>query len=503
MRKVLVRAGIPVLALIVGCVGASRAPAAPWDDPIVSPELPLTAQALGPQVQPSIAFDGTNYLAAWSEYRPPTQQIFGGRLSASGEPLDGDGFVVASGPENLLYAPVVARGGDNYLVSWTGCYHYMEIDHCSLYAARVSREGGVLDPNGILLQSPIDPSTGKAVAFDGANYLVVWDAGTKISATRVSQDGVVLDPQAIPIWAQDFVRPPAVAFDGTNYLVAWEDYAAGDADVIAVRVRPDGTILDPYGIPVAPTVGNQEVPQIAFDGTDYLVAWQGGLSGDRGVCARRVTEWGDVLDPAGIPIATSGNETSPVVTFATPYYVVVWQGLRNGGSHLFGARVAPDGAVLDPAGFVVSDVGSYEAVSGITAPWIGRATVAYGRYDGTSRAFLRFIDEAQPPPPPPPSSAGCLPQEPHPPPPPPPPPPGLLPPPPWPPAPSAKCHVPKVVGLSSRAAGRRIRGRHCRVGRVRRVHTRRAWRGRVVAQGRRAGRVLERGAKINLTLGRR
>jgi len=512
MRKLFARLGILFLALFLGCVATSSAAPStprllPWDDPIVGPELPLTSPGAGSQSQPSIAFDGTNYLAAWAEYRSgQPERIYAGRLSASGEPLDGSGFLVG-GHQNSMVQPVVVSGGENYLVAWTDCFHSMEVDYCSLYAARVSRTGDVLDPNGIRM--PIGDgyfgAIDKAVAFDGTNYLVVWGGGTQIYATRVSQDGAVLDPQRIPIWTRGYGRLPAVAFDGTNYLVAWEDYGAGDADVVAVRVRPDGTILDPYGIPVAPTVGRQEAPQIAFDGSEYLVAWQGGLSDAGGVCARRVTEWGDVLDPAGIPIASSGR--SPRITFSNPNYVAVWTDWRNGEDiDLYGARVSRDGTVLDPAaGFVVTEgAGSNTTLSDITSPWAGRATVAYHRfgYPNPSRAFLRFIDEAQPPPPPPPS-AGCLPSEPHPPPPPPTPPPGLLPPPPWPPAPSTKCHVPSLVGLRARSARERIRNRHCRVGRVRRVHTRRAWRGRVIAQSRRKGLVLRRGAKISLTLGRR
>jgi len=81
MRKVL------VFALLVACVAAS--PAAPGTprsepsgDPIVSPELPLTATGSSRQFQPSLAFDGTNYLAAWSEYRAPGDQVYAGRLSA-------------------------------------------------------------------------------------------------------------------------------------------------------------------------------------------------------------------------------------------------------------------------------------------------------------------------------------------------------------------------------------------------------------------------------------
>jgi len=474
---------------------------------VLDPDGILASPAVNDQYQPGIAFDGTNYLAAWSDGRRGGwgHDIYAGRVSASGEVLDGGGFLVSTSTlHHGLSAPLVVSGGENYLVAWTDCYHFNESDYCWTRAARVSRTGHVLDPDGIPLPSDaVFPPADKAIAFDGTNYLVVW-AG--IRAARVSQDGVVVDPDGITIaTAPAYGVSPSVAFDGTNYLVTWEDHREGDADVYAARVRPDGTVLDPGGIPIAPTLGEQQKPKVAFDGNNYLVAWQGGLSGPTGVCARRVTPAGAVLDRAGIPIATSGQETSPVVAYSSPDYVVVWEDRRNGGIDLYGARIATDGAVLDQGGFPVSQASSDETSPDVTAPSAGRVAVAYARlapvppYEDADRAFLRLVDEGEPPAPPPPS-AGCLPSQPHPQPPPPPPPP------PSPPSwwiPPPKCHVPRVIGLRITSTRRRIRARHCRVGRIRRVHSRRIRRGRVVAQSRRPGRWVKRGTKIHLTFGRR
>ena len=68
--------------------------------------------------------------------------------------------------------------------------------------------------------------------------------------------------------------------------------------------------------------------------------------------------------------------------------------------------------------------------------------------------------------------------------------------------PPVRCVVPRVVGLRLAKARARIVRSHCRVGKVRHKASRRAKRGRVLAQAPRAGRKLARGAKVRLTVGR-
>ena len=67
--------------------------------------------------------------------------------------------------------------------------------------------------------------------------------------------------------------------------------------------------------------------------------------------------------------------------------------------------------------------------------------------------------------------------------------------------PPPACQVPRVIGLRLGRARTRIRSKHCSVGRIRRVHSRRV--GRVIAQSPRPGRRLARGSRVNLVLGRR
>jgi hypothetical protein len=66
---------------------------------------------------------------------------------------------------------------------------------------------------------------------------------------------------------------------------------------------------------------------------------------------------------------------------------------------------------------------------------------------------------------------------------------------------STRCRVPGVVGMKLRRATKRIRARHCSVGRIRRVRSRRD--GRVIAQRPRGGAVRKSGTRVRLVVGRR
>ena len=65
------------------------------------------------------------------------------------------------------------------------------------------------------------------------------------------------------------------------------------------------------------------------------------------------------------------------------------------------------------------------------------------------------------------------------------------------------CSVPQLVGKRLGAAKRALVANRCGVGKVHFVHSSAAKRGRVVAQGRRPGRVLPVGSKVDVVVGRR
>ena len=118
-----------------------------------------------------------------------------------------------------------------------------------------STDSAVVNASGAdVFPPPTGSQAGLAVGFDGTNHLVVWSdarggTGQDLYGARVSKAGVVLGSAPIVISAAsgDEVAA-AVAFDGTNYLVVWQDSRGSTGrDIYGARVSPDGTVLDPGG----------------------------------------------------------------------------------------------------------------------------------------------------------------------------------------------------------------------------------------------------------------
>jgi hypothetical protein len=253
----------------------------------------------------------------------------------------------------------LAFDGANYLVVWnqTG-------DELDVYGARVAPDGTVLDPGGIPIATGTGTQAGPRVAFDGTNYLVTWRdtrtgaANEEVYAARVTTSGTVLDPDGIQVSAEpaDLQEPGDVAFDGTNFLIAWWRFElSGPFEIYAARVSPDGVVLDADGIPLES--GSAMWPVVSFDGTNYLVAWtrRGGVGDD--IYGARVSPAGTVLDPSGLPIAATPNEQRrPAIGFDGSNYFVTWNEIRDFQhfrEDVYGSRVTPGGTVLDPQGIEV------------------------------------------------------------------------------------------------------------------------------------------------------
>jgi hypothetical protein len=321
--------------------------------------------APGTQRDAAVAAGGRGGLVVWRDERnDPSGDIYGARVSPDGDVLDPGGLALYAGPEPAG-APAIASDGIGYLIVW---YGYVEDTICSIRAIRVAQDGTVLDQPAIDIITRSWGLDSPAVAFDGTNYMVVWqdycDSEWRISGMRVGRDGTVLDPQPFRISQGRYGQfEPAIAFDGTNYLVVWMGvWGASSWDICGARVDVDGRVLDPSGFPIASTAGGERSPAVAFDGTNYLVAWWGpeSKSGDS-IAAARVAPDGTLLDPAGIAVSTTFTYgCAPVVAASGGNNLVVWWDGRNYHSDVYGARIDSGGQVLDDEDLRISTAASLQ-----------------------------------------------------------------------------------------------------------------------------------------------
>jgi len=323
------------------------------------------------QLDPAIASNDTNSLFVWSDERGGTDaDIYGARFAAQPvwPPVLDEASIVMSTAANAQKSAAVASDGTDYLVAWTD----LRADSGDIYVCRVTSGGSVLDPEGIPVSTASRYQGEPAIAFDGTNYLVVWtderNNGSDIYGARVAQDGTVLDTAGIALVSDSAGQTaPAVAYDGANVLLIWGDTRNDQGDIYGARVSSDGTLLDSAGFVVSAAPSLQHSPEIALGVDEALVVWADLRNGpDTDIYGSRITRDGEVLDSAGVAIATSSwYEYDARVAFDGTQYLVVWTDAVAHGN-VFGGRVATDGTVLDTPGFFISQGGEYAGSPAVT-----------------------------------------------------------------------------------------------------------------------------------------
>ncbi len=251
--------------------------------------------------------------------------------------------------------PGIASDGDSYLV----VYGSRSATTGALCGTFLSKTGAIL--NSLEIAS-IDDNR-PAVAFDGANYLVASRGpGGSVVGHRITAAGVSLDGMAgFSISTGTSNWGPAVAFDGTNYLVLWGKYLSSVGyDIYGARVSPSGQVFGEF--PVTTRPGEQISPALAFDGTNCFAVWRDTASGsgpslDTHIYGARIAPDGTVLEPDGIAITTaSGMQVDPKIVFDGTSYFAVWTqaASRWSSAGVYGKRIRTDGILI---GHAASDDG--------------------------------------------------------------------------------------------------------------------------------------------------
>jgi len=277
--------------------------------------------------QPAVDFDGSNFFVVHEG--DAIAPFFGWELRAlcydtNGELIYPYDIKIEHGDESSISNLKICFGLSNYLVG------YINSAHRSSMGVHIVYPNGQLGNYFYSLDVDLE-----SVSFDGENYFIVR-GGPR--GCRVDTSGAVIDSSWIQISPGMNGGNSSVAFDGTNYLVVWQSKDSLDYyDIYCARVTPSGEVLDTLGFPISIADSNQVNPEIAFDGENYVVVWEDYRNGpEADIYCAKVDTAGNVID--SFPISTKeGDQIQPALVKGSGNKVLVvysgWTGEYQGKTY--------------------------------------------------------------------------------------------------------------------------------------------------------------------------
>jgi len=313
--------------------------------------------------------------------------IYAARLDAGGNLIDTTPIVVTQAIMNQGF-PRVAWNGVSWLVVWMAQRGIQCCADMDILAARISPDGVLLDPDPIVIDETqsMDGLYWPCVGSDRTNWAVVWRdldqaAGIyTLDGARVAPDGTVVDLGGKSLRhdvTNSYPIGPEIAYAGDEYLLVWNE----DSDsIMAQRLTP---ALDPIGGAFrlnlyAPTSGH--FPRLASDGTNFFVAWfEDRYYGWAQLFGTRVSHSGQVLDPQGIALTdfSAYTQFEPAVAWDGTNWVVAYNLSQIATERVYATRVSPAGAVLDPNGILIDAVSTWARVPSIAGTTVGGVQVVW------------------------------------------------------------------------------------------------------------------------------
>ena len=316
------------------------------------------------QTDPAVAWNGVQYLVVWGDRRDGPEHIYCSRVLWDGTVVDPQGRCV-SGTTGTQAYPRVASDGNGWQIVWQDARGGTQ----DIYGCKMNGDGSMGKVTGISTNSSNNEES-PDIAFNGSTFQVVWRDYRNIASTdadiygcRVALNGIRMAGDTLVscdgTGINGIAHPqsnPRICACGSTCMVVWEDYR-GDGttcDVYGTRLSSSGTVMDLNGIAIATGTDNQELPNVAYDGSKLLVAWR--EHSTRIVRCTRMSTAGSVLDPSGKDITTgaAGSNGIALCPDLSSGFWVGWNDLSISGNHCLNAKVPSTGSFSPVAGSYIS-----------------------------------------------------------------------------------------------------------------------------------------------------
>ncbi|RJP56590.1 MAG: hypothetical protein C4541_12070 [Candidatus Auribacter fodinae] len=249
---------------------------------------------------PSVGYNGSNYLTVWDGQDGNYTGIYGQRISAEGTKI-GSEFQINTYTQYDQRNPSVTPNSDNFLITWESGWHTgsgQDGDRHGIFGQIVSGDGALIGSELQINTYTIESQLNSCVASNDENYFVVWmsqdqdgnDLG--VFGQLISRNGdLVGDEIQINTYTDGIQGEPYVVSNGDNFLVTWLSNGFSQSGIYGQFFDSNGMFLgDEFKI------SNGSIIVTATDGQNYLVRYDNG--------------WGILNSPEAVP------EPSVILLFA-------------------------------------------------------------------------------------------------------------------------------------------------------------------------------------------
>ncbi len=321
--------------------------------PVVLTEIAMQSETRF-YASPTITSDGSTFYVAWDLWhRFENSQVYGARIMPDGTSLDGNGVPISGVlPENSELQPTANWDGTHWVVGWP--------QGAQLQLARVSGVGIVVDPGGVASGLPLGtsftgPAAGLQVAYAEARHA---DTHPFDAVTAHLDPDLAVGPVDVVSLGAPMQLDAAIAHGTLGALIVSASRTADAAHIVAQLVDDMGEAIG--ASPLTLAAGTVAHPDVAWDGTRYLVAWDDGDS----VMGTRISATGDLLDAT--PVALLAG-IDPAISGRTQGFLVA----STATSGAQAVRVDGDGTVVDATPLMLgAGLASHAAAAALDDLWL-------------------------------------------------------------------------------------------------------------------------------------
>lgn len=343
-------------------------------------------RAPGRQEFPAVVFGGNRYLVIWEDHQDSGDDaVHGVFMSRSGEVLQQPALLRISEGRWLHSNAKLAWNGSRYLVTWIDWRNH-STTISDIYGARVSASGEILDPAGLIISKSPLWQTWPAVASMRGEFMVVWNDMESVRGARVSNEGVLRDSNGFFVAGLESEGIPAIVTSGTGFVVGYHDSRILQTDpqtmtsaISGKRLSASGEVLSTFNFdPPSPSQASHVC--LAADGSTVQAAWAR-QSTVPGIYGAQLTPSNTVRGPVMLAPGSFWN-SRPTIAFNGDRYLVAYtyepqrslNPLPGTGTEIYAVLMNRAGERISSSPLLISSAGK----TAPTIQWASPGAITYG-----------------------------------------------------------------------------------------------------------------------------